>query len=172
MTQSRMKGVSKQCPSRRSGVSSIRLAAAADIERVEHDGELVNTIVMRAAAAFADYHFAEGEARYAERVEMNRCGPLVVHTLEFGTRHSGSEERAAVEELARLSCDGMAALVTTCDGTTLLVGYSPRMGMECPLRLVEAVCDSGNGSDDRGGWHIKLQSCDTSPALPLSADIP
>ncbi len=165
-----MKGVSRQCPGRRSGVRSIRLAAAADIERVEHDGEGVSAIVMRAAAAFADYHFAEGEARYAERVEMRSCGPLVVHTLEFGTRHSGSEERAAVEELALLSCDGMAALVTTCDGTTLLVGYSVRMGTESPLRLAEASCDSGNGGDDRGGWHVTLQSRDTSPALPLTTD--
>lgn len=148
------------CAKHLGGVESIRLLSAHDIKSIYYDPwqRAFSDLELRDESEFLEVHFAERTASLEERVGADG---LVTHTLRFGMQGYHHE---AAEVLRRLSVEGMVAVVELAEGETLLVGYSPEVAADSPLRLSEARFDSGGSRTQRASTTFTLSSCDGSLA--------
>ena len=83
------------------------------------------------------------------------------HKLRFSLR---GLQGGVVEELRRLSQEGMVAVVELHGGEKLLVGYSALAAADYPLRLSEVRLDSGSSKEQRNSLSVTLCSTDGSPS--------
>ncbi len=111
--------------------------------------------------------FAEGAARYREETTIAGGIPTVAHTIEFHTDKIDRDSDNLIRSLAALSLRGLAAVVTTQNHARLLVGWSEAHGPERPLRLEQAVADTGKNHTDAAHEAVRLICRDTVRATVL-----
>ncbi len=111
--------------------------------------------------------FAEGAAHYREQTTIAGGIPTVVHTLEFHTDKIDRASESLIRSLTACSFRGLAAVVTTRNHVRLLVGWSEAHGPERPLRLEQAVADTGKIHTDDAHEAVRLCSRDTAQATVL-----
>ena len=125
-------------------------------------------IILAEGTKFARYRFFEDEAEYTEYVTRTNGALVVTHTLTFSLDKMGGATSAITEELARESQNGLAAIVTTVNEDSFLVGYSPEFKKERPLRLVSIKGASGHHLSDPTRETVILRSEDISKAKPFA----
>lgn len=148
------------CAKHLGGVCSIGLLSASEIGSLSYDSaeRCFSSLLPIDGGELRDVAFAEGSAWLEEVVEPDGT---THHKLRFALRGLQS---GVVEELRRLSQEGMVAVVGLHGGEKLLVGYSALAAADYPLRLSEVRLDSGSSKEQRTSLSVTLCSTDGSPS--------
>jgi len=158
---------------RNGGLKSIALADIDSVESAVTDQgrNAWAGIALKDGKKFAVYDFYEDEAEYRENVYVKNGNITVVHELSFTLDRMGGETSVAVGALCNAARNGLAAIVTTANDDTFLVGYSRKFRNECPLRLSSAKGNTGSKLAGTTGETIVLRGEDTSKALPYTGSL-
>ncbi len=156
---------SNSCAKHLGGVASIRLLPATQLESVEYDPRERRFLSLTPLkeSEFVEVAFVENSASWEERVGSDGT---VTHTLSFAIHGLQGD---SVEQLRRLCCEGVVAVVETTEGEKFLLGYSPECGAEYPLRLSEALLSGGSRREQRAYTSLILSSSDGSLACHVEA---
>jgi hypothetical protein len=106
-------------------------------------------------------------SRYEEEATNRDGATLVTHRLHLVADRSSAERWLEQDFLERAAVEGVVAVVTLCDGRTLLVGYSAHFGNEQPLLLDSLTSSSGEGAHDSPRVTLQLHSHDTEFSTEL-----
>ncbi len=157
---------------RNGGLKNIALINIDSIENASLNSEqnAYTEITLAEGSGFAKYRFFEDEAEFTETVTRTNGALVVTHTISFALDKMGGATSAIIEELARESQNGLAAIVTTVNDDSFLVGYSPEFKKEYPLRLVSITGESGRQLSDPTRETIILRSEDISKAKPFTGE--
>jgi hypothetical protein len=109
----------------------------------------------------------DDSSHYEEEATCREGAALVTHRLHLVADRGAAEQWLEQAFLERAAEEGLVAVVTLCDGRTLLVGYSARFGNEQPLRLDSLTSSSGDGPHDSPRVTLQLRSYDTDFSTEL-----
>ncbi|MDR0954536.1 MAG: hypothetical protein LBM20_04045 [Rikenellaceae bacterium] len=155
------------------GIKTIALTPVENINSVaiDHQTGAYLSVTLKELTQWVECSLAEEAAEYREEHTLRNGIAVVVHTLEFQTDKMDRESDSLLRQLAEASPGGLAAVVTTNDNVSLLVGYSPEHGAERPLRLEKVAGRSGKKYADPSREAISLVSRDTAKARILNGSI-
>ncbi|MDD3108915.1 MAG: hypothetical protein PHV49_06900 [Alistipes sp.] len=124
-------------------------------------------ITLSEACYFAKYEFREDEAEYKESVSVNHDARVVTHELSFILDKMGNDAAQALTDLLNAHNSGIIALITTTNGDSFLVGYSPEFLKERPLRIDTVNGTTGKQLGDNTREIVTLKSQDVTKARPF-----
>lgn len=156
------------CTDRSGGLRSIRLARASDISSVTLDDSR-RAAVGIAGGPFTPVEGAENGATLTEQVAFEAGAMRVTHQLQLAVDPLDAATATLLDALADASLrGGLVAIVETGGGEQLVLGYSARLGLEHPLRLLSAQGSSGARRADTPARVITLVCQDCAMPLYLS----
>ena len=161
-----LKGYIKSQGKKTGGIKNISICAATDISNLTYNknNHAYSNIELRENCKFANYEFRENEASFSEEVILQNGIVSVKHTVQFSLERPDSNSAVALNELMKISQDGMIAIVATNSGINFLVGYSQDFAAEQPLRIDKSSLDSGEKYADSSLETITLVAEDNSIA--------
>ena len=119
------------------------------------------------AASPIEVELLDDGSHYEEEATNRDGATLVTHRLHLVADRSSAERWLEQDFLERAAVEGVVAVVTLCDGRTLLVGYSAHFGNEQPLLLDSLTSSSGEGAHDSPRVTLQLHSHDTEFSTEL-----
>ena len=119
------------------------------------------------AASPIEVELLDDGSHYEEEATNRDGATLVTHRLHIVADRSSAERWLEQDFLERAAVEGVVAVVTLCDGRTLLVGYSAHFGNEQPLLLDSLTSSSGEGAHDSPRVTLQLHSHDTEFSTEL-----
>ena len=119
------------------------------------------------AASPIEVELLDDGSHYEEEATNRDGATLVTHRLHLVADRSSAERWLEQDFLERAAVEGVVAVVTLCDGRTLLVGYSAHFGNEQPLLLDSLTSSSGEGAHESPRVTLQLHSHDTEFSTEL-----
>lgn len=166
-------GYTKATGRKNGGVLTLGLVEKSNIEEVTYsvDKTSCTGITLRTGSFFTKYEFKEDEAEYKEELSFGSGSAVVSHELKFYLEKMSGETMSAVTELMQASGDGLVAIIQTYNLTKFVVGYSPELKGERPLRLSSVIATTGRRLKDATGEVVTLQSEDVTKACTFADDL-
>lgn len=107
---------------------------------------------------WATVAFVDGSCSYTQKVSYRSRLPEVKHTLRFTLPDNEPSLRFVVELEESSRNTGLVAIVTLQNQRQLLVGLSPALGTEQPLRLIETRIATNAKRDERRTIELVLET--------------
>ena len=146
------------------GVERVALYPAEAVEEALFSSEGCEVTL---AASPIEVELLDDGSHYEEEATNRDGATLVTHRLHLVADRSSAERWLEQDFLERAAVEGVVAVVTLCDGRTLLVGYSAHFGNEQPLLLDSLTSSSGEGAHDSPRVTLQLHSHDTEFSTEL-----
>lgn len=169
----KLTGFAQSDARRAGGPTSVCLVRAADIKSAVYDKmtDSYKELTLAAGVVPAFYEFEEDKAFYRQSVSGKYPLISVQHELSFEIAPVCGATLSAIEELLS-SDEGVVAVVTIASGESLLVGQSPELGLEAPLRISEVLADTLSEYGDDSMCRITLTSEDVSMSKRFAGKMP
>ena len=147
------------------GIRRVLLCEAGAVQQVLlDDAGRCSGIVLRPGAGSLELPLIEEQSCYTEECTADRGPAAVRHRLQVGLSHWQGRALFDAAFLARAATGGFVARIETLDGGGLLAGWSPRLGLEQPLRLEKLRYTSGTRRADAPAAVLTLGCDDEAPA--------
>jgi len=166
-------GLAKDCNPNSGGIQRIALANVADITAISLDSgtsSFIDTITMSGSATFFEFEAEQDSAEWRENGELVNGSLKYTQEIEMFLRKQNASTRAALAELGENLC-GMVAAVKTTNGQTFIVGWSPNLDLERPLKLTTDASTSGKELTDLSGGTITLAAMSDVKAFTTDVDV-
>ena len=148
------------------GIQSITIFDVEDIKSVQYD-KVNNTffnLTLKEGANEVTILLSRGAAEYKEIAENSGGMLRVEHTLTFTLDGIMSKVSSDVRSIEEASQSGVAAIVETKQGTSILVGYSKKLRAESALKFKKSIVSSAVMMDDSPSETWELASIDGEKA--------
>lgn len=161
-----------QSPVRRKpsgGVRFVALTTAGNLREAEFadDGRTCRPVEAWDDGAVMRCRLLEERSSCTESLMVEGGAVAVKHRLHLVADRNLAAAWLEPDFIAEALCGGLAAAATLGDGRRLLLGVSPKFGIEQPLRLRSLTVDSGSRADDAPTVEMVLESVDTSFAAEM-----
>lgn len=168
-----LSGYSKRYSDRRNGgIQTLALIRVSDFQSATYEPATheFTAITLQQGAHFIKYDFREDEAEYQETIAITQGAVVVTHELKFLLDKMGNIPSGVIDELIGHSYGGLIAVLRTFNQDVFLVGYSPELGKERPLRVGAVHATTGKRFRDATGETVTLLSEDAAKARTFSGD--
>ena len=165
-----IRSFNRACGSLVGGVAAIELIEARNVALPEFDNSLTHCI-MPATVGYAEWATVDSlpsSGSYIQTPTVSNGMTEIHHALRFElpVREDTSQFVASLSEASRLG--GLVARVRLNTGLELLVGVSPALGYEQPLRLAPARVNVEAERDERPTVYVMLECYTESYAAVLN----
>lgn len=166
-------GLAKDCNANSGGIQRIALANITAITAISLDAgtsSFIDTITMSGGGLFYEFEAEQDTVEWRENGELVNGSLKYTEEIEMYFRKQNATTRAALAEVGENLC-GMVAAVKTTNGETFIVGWSPNLQLERPLKLASDASTSGKELTDLSGGTITLAAMSDVKAFTTTVDV-